>query len=203
MRCGYKRSKGIGINLPDRGKAEQRLNSKLRKLGPLGSNETRFQSQSQSAKQLASSNCHLGASPSSETRAISTPSSSSQCTPNSTPSHQVKQVLNQKKRKEGSYGELPTPKRETLQRSQLWIAHAQATRGNNLHNQNRPDQNDMGICDHCETIPNTKVRPISRENSTQAKRARVEDHASRHARTCRGGCPTVWTIEQYCPDCHG
>ena len=206
MRCGNKRSKGIGNYVPDRGKAEQRLNNKLRKLGPLGSNEGHCatQSQSHSANQLVRSNCQFRASLSSETRAISAPCSSSRCTHNSTPSHQVKQFLNKKKEEDGSYGEPPTPKRETMRRSQLWNAHLSALTGHNLNIQNRPDHKDMGSehpRDHRETYP--KVRPITREASPRAKKARVEQCASKHARACRGGCPPVWTIEQYCPDCHG
>jgi hypothetical protein len=192
MRCGNKRSKGIGMIVPDRGKAEQRLNNKLRKLGPLGSDDLRLQNTLSSNEGQCADN-----SPStrhSETMANSAGSTSSQCMPNLTPSHQVKQILNLKKNKERSYGELPTPKRETVQRSQLW----------DLHNGNRPDNKEIGS-EHPRDLCNklSKVRPSPREPSPPAKKARVEQCASRHARACRGGCPTVWTIQQYCPDCHG
>ena len=37
--------------------------------------------------------------------------------------------------------------------------------------------------------------------SNPAKKAKV-DSAS-HVPTCKGLCPKVWTIHQYCPHCHG
>ena len=39
--------------------------------------------------------------------------------------------------------------------------------------------------------------------SSRAKKARIGDQASSNRRRCRGGCPSVWTIESYCPECHG
>ena len=107
MRCGLKRSKGIGNCMRDTFKAEQRLLNKHRRLGPLGSETGLCAMNFPSPNRIdgLGATLHLGRlsahfnDASSSTAANSASSSNSLSMPNSTASHKVQHVLNKKKRR--------------------------------------------------------------------------------------------------------
>ena len=38
--------------------------------------------------------------------------------------------------------------------------------------------------------------------ASSLKKAKLACHSKPHAKTCKGSCPALWTIEQYCEQCH-
>ena len=104
-----------------------------------------------------------------------------------------------KKNKDGGLGvPPPPPKEEPSETSRYWAAHLSCApiRGN------RP-----GISERCNISSsaslNNNSRPDNDEVVHQAKKAKVATSSSKHVQACRGQCPAVWTIDNYCPYCHG
>ena len=111
---------------------------------------------------------------------------------------QIKNENHKKKNKDGGLG-VPLPhKEEPTETSRYWAAHLSCApiRGK------RP-----GIIEKCNTSSpasnNKNSRPENDEVLHQTKKAKVATSSSKHVLACRSQCPAVWTIDNYCPYCHG
>ena len=184
MRCGSHRSQGTQSR-PDPSKAATRLFQKAKRLGPLGS-------------------CIKGSHSSCSS---SQPSDYNTRTRNSIIQHQDVQPFSvnstrspgifKQKNKEGGHEEPPPPKQESQMTSRYWSAHlggASAGEG--------PGKKET--CDTSINISQTNFsRPETEIGEPSAKKVKVSPPSAKHALACRGCCPAVWTIDMYCPHCHG
>ena len=181
MRCGHGQSKGTKTIRPNPSKAEMRRLNKAAKLGPLGGSHD-----------ITS----LGRTRSTQDVNMRSGIGSRNCNSNSTSFHDDK-LLKKKKYKDGCLGAHPPHKRDIIESSRYWEAHSRCP----------PNRvSGPGIEEKCGTGkgPQTnKSRPKDEEERTLAKRARISPSSSIHVPTCRGQCPAVWTIDNYCPYCHG
>ena len=81
--------------------------------------------------------------------------------------------------------------------SRYWSAHLKATSARG----DRPGIQEEG--NTSISVISNYSRPREEEGQVLAKKARTALHSSKHVRTCKEQCPTVWTIDKYCPNCHG
>ena len=178
MRCGSQKTQGTPRR-PDPLKAAARLSQKTKKLGPLGS-------------------CPSSLPASSTSRQPATTLSKQPSYVNSTMSSGNN--FNKRNKKNESYGELSPQYEVPVGTSRYWHAHLN---GDAIQGDHRPGtSSNLGITGNHET--GKTPRPHDEEVSVLAKRARLTPpSSSKHVTTCKGKCPTVWTIDMYCPHCHG
>jgi hypothetical protein len=104
------------------------------------------------------------------------------------------------KKEKGHYGECPPPKEDERRGCRALYASqaAQGSSGISL--------NQQAILCGSSTLPSSYYSQVKASrpgvlDSRPAKRARPAP--VKHAQTCKGNCPVSWTIDQYCPHCHG
>ena len=105
---------------------------------------------------------------------------------------------NKRNKKENNrYGDRLPPKGEVRRSSWAWQAHT-AERGGVPGVCSNPDS-DHPSSQLSEHLPGAK--PQEPLESQPSKRVKLD--CFKQVPACRGQCPTVWTIHQYCPHCHG
>jgi len=97
--------------------------------------------------------------------------------------------------------DLQTPTRHRYEHTQqittskYWQAHAKHSQPMGGDTRNK-DGSSSSTSYHNPGIAND-------EAARMTKRARIGASYFTHVPTCKGNCPKVWTIESYCPYCHG
>ena len=80
--------------------------------------------------------------------------------------------------------------------SRHWQAHLKRGPSHARPNESGKDVNHRYASSH-----NTGL--IEGDDLVSAKRAKTKASCISHVTTCSGRCPEVWTIDNYCPHCHG
>ena len=180
FRCGaYHSQQGLQLKRPDPLKLEARLQAKTRKLGRLGQDEE-----------------PLCSTPPSISRALNSASCFS---------------FNNKKSDEMRYGDRIPPKGDARGSSWAWQAHStgQGSCDNPMDSSQHNKQTervqvlcvDGSIGNSFHSQNRVQEPQCTFEGNSPKRRPRIT--RVQHAKSCKGLCPKVWTIDQYCPACHG
>ena len=109
-------------------------------------------------------------------------------------------LLDKKKAKENvksRYGDRPPPKGDEREGSWAWHAHSSAHARGNEGSTNSNGQ----LCNISASSSQVRATPPGILVSQPPKRPRLCTLTPDFS--CKGNCPAVWTIDLYCPNCHG